>query len=165
MAKKKLYSLNALALECGRNFRTLSKALSNVKPDGKDSSGKPRWYISTTVAALAEHERRTGRVPARAAPERFDPAVEAQIAAIEISGAEVDALLKRLRAEPSVERRRTMVENGAGRCVGAHERALAATIGSGTDAFLRQLFVDQQMQAVMGQVADLCEWRVEEPGR
>jgi hypothetical protein len=44
MAKRKLYSLNALALECGRNFRTLSRALENVKPDGRAKDGKPRWF-------------------------------------------------------------------------------------------------------------------------
>jgi hypothetical protein len=163
MAKRKLYSLNALALECGRNFRTLSKALATVKPDGKAADGRARWYLATAISALAEHERQTGRVPTRAAPERYDPQTEAWCAEIETTGAAVDGLLAKLRAEPNVERRRALIEGGAGRCVGAHERALAASIGTGTDAFLRQLFVEQQMQAVMSQVVDLCQWRIEAP--
>jgi hypothetical protein len=161
MAKKKLYSLNALAIECGRNFRTLSKALATVKPDGKAPDGRPRWFLATAIQALADHERKTGRVASRTAVERFDPAVEAQIGAIEASGREVDGLLAKLRGEKSVERRREVIERGAGRCIGAHERALQATIGDGTDAFMRQLAVDHMMNLILREVSTLCEWHIE----
>jgi hypothetical protein len=160
MAKKKLYSLNSLALECGRNFRTVSRALENIRPDGKSADGRPRWFVSTCVQALAEHERKTGRVASRPAPERYDPAVEAQIGAIEASGVEVDKLLAQLRAERSVERRREMIEGGAGRCVGAFERALGQSIGAGASAPLRKVYVDKMLSDVLAEISALCQWHV-----
>ena len=162
MAKRKLYSLNALALECGRNFRTLSRALENVKPDGRAEDGKPRWFLSTAISALAERERLTGRPSSRTPPERFDPKVEREIREIEVSGAEVDSLLAKLRAEPAVERRREMIEQGAGRCIGQHERALVATIGTGADAPLRRTYIDTMLQGVLADVASLCQWSLTE---
>jgi len=160
MAKKKLYSLNALAIECGRNFRTLSRALSDIRPDGHAKDGKPRWHLATAISALADHERRTGRVQTRAALERYDPVVEAQIHALEASGREVDALLAKLRAESSVERRRALIEGGAGKSIGRLERAFEATV-TGRDAFLRRAFVDQQMAQMLAEIASLCEYRVD----
>lgn len=157
MAKRKTYSLNALATETARNFRTLSKALSDVRPDGKAADGKPRWYLATAVAALAEHERRTGRVPSRQVPERYDPMLEAQIREIEESGRDVDAFLAKLRAAATVELRREIVQT-KGRVVGKHERALTSSIGDGSDAFLCRLFVDEQMRMLLGEIATLCAW-------
>jgi hypothetical protein len=159
MTSKRLWSLSGLASETDRNFRTIAKALANVKPDGK-IAGKPAWHMSTAIAAVEEHTRRTGRVPTRAAPERFDPGLEAQIDAIETSGAEVDALLKELRAEPSVERRGEMIEGGAGKCIGWHERALLATVGTGVHAPLRRVYVHQMMAAALAEIEKLCAWKV-----
>jgi hypothetical protein len=159
---KKLWSMSGLAAEAGRNFRTLAKAMANVKPDGKAPDGTPRWFMATAISALDEHTRRTGRVPTRAVPERFDPQIEAWCSEIETTGAAVDALLKRLRGEQSVEHRRALIEGGAGKCIGKYGRALEVTV-TGPDAFLRRPFVDQQMSHVMAEVAALCEWRVETP--
>jgi hypothetical protein len=165
MAKRKLYSLSALATECGRNFRTLSKALSDVKPDGKAPDGKPKWHLATAISALAERERLTGRPSSRPALPRYDARLEAQIAGVEQTGREVDALLAALRAEPAVERRREMVERGDGRCIGAHMRALSASIGSGADAPLRRVFCDSMMERITSELLQLCEWRLDETGQ
>jgi hypothetical protein len=157
---KKLWSLSGLAEETGRNFRTLAKAMANVKPDGKAPDGGRRWYMATAVAALERHVAQTGRVPEKTV-ERFDPVLERQILEIELTGAEMDKLLARLRAEQSIERRRALIEGGAGKCVGAHERALTATIGTGSSAPLRQVFIDEMLRPVLAEVAALCEWRIE----
>jgi hypothetical protein len=155
MAAKKLWSLNALALELNRNFRTISRALERVKPDAK-VAGRPRWYMSTAVAALDAHVRATGREPDKVV-ERFDPTVEAQIHAVEVTGADVDKLLAQLRAEPMIDRRRKLIEQ-RGRCVGAHERALQVTVGEGVHAPLRQTYIDKMLGDVLGEVMSLCEW-------
>jgi hypothetical protein len=165
MPKKKLYSLNSLATECGRNFRTISRALESIRPDGKAPDGRPRWFLATAIQALADHERKTGRAASRTPPERYHPAVEAQIGAIEASGREVDKLLAQLRGEKSVERRREIVESGSAKCVGAHERALAASIGSAADAPLRRLFCDNMTSEITGEVLRLCEWHIIEAER
>jgi hypothetical protein len=157
---KRLWSLSGIAAETGRNFRTCARALERTKPDGKSKDGKPRWLLATAIAALAERERQAGRVPHRPVPERFDAKLEAQIAEIEESGKEVDALLAKLRGEKSIEARRALVESGAARVVGSHERALAATIGDGASAPLRRVFCDSMMERITSELLALCEWRV-----
>jgi hypothetical protein len=155
MAMKKLWSLNQLSIECGRNFRTLAKALSAVKPDAT-VAGKARWHLQTAIAALTAHERRmelqTGRVLTRPAPEKYDPKLEAQIATLEAATEEVDRFLKKLRAEPTVEGRRMLLQGGAGRCIGAFDAALQATVGDDGNAFLRKAFCDGQMGQLIGEV-------------
>jgi hypothetical protein len=158
MAKKQLWSLNGIANEVGKNFRTVSRALEDVRPDGGAKDGNPRWYLATAVAALGARARLTGRPSGSRAPERYDAKLEAQIAEIEHSGAEVDQLLARLRGEPSVARRREMIEAGGGKVVGAHERALVATIGDGATAPLRRVFCDSMMERITSELLQLCEW-------
>lgn len=159
---KKLWSLSSLAVELNRNFRTLRRALDGTKCDGK-IAGRPAFYMATAIAALDAHTMRTGYVRSKPAPERYDAALEEKIGAIEESGREVDALLAKLRGEKSVQRRRAMIEGGAGRCVGAHSRALQATVHDDANGPLRQCFVDAMMDHVMGEVAALCEWKIEQP--
>jgi hypothetical protein len=152
---KKLWSLSAIAAETSRNFRTVARALTGVKADGRSRDGKPRWHLSTAIAALDVHTTRTGRVPTRAVPERYDPILEAQIRSIEVTGAEVDKFLAELRAAP-VERRQELIETG-GKCVGRLERALRETIGDGTDAPLRAAYIDQMLGEVLNEALSLCE--------
>jgi hypothetical protein len=156
---KKLWSLSGLSSETGKNFRTVARALEGVRADGRAKDGKPVWRMATALAALDEHTRKTGRVQHRPAPDRFDPQTEAWCSEIETTGAAVDALLKQLRAEQSVEHRRALIEGGAGKCIGGYGRALEVTV-TGPDAFLRRAFVDQQMSHVLAEIASLCEWRV-----
>jgi hypothetical protein len=152
---KQLLSLSGLASAMGKNFRTISKALADVKPDGR-LAGRPAFLMSTAIAALEEHTRRTGYVRAKPAPVRYDAELETKIAELEAATDAVDAFLKKLRAEPSVERRRTM----PARCIGRLDRALQAVIGDGTDAFLRKLFADDTIGRVIGEHLDLCNWEI-----
>ena len=130
-----------------------------MKPDGKAPDGRPRWYLSTAVAALAERERLTGRVSSRPAPERYDPVLEAQILEIERTAVVLDEFRGRLRSTEGVEERRLLVER-EGKCVGAHERALQATVGDGDHAFTNQLYVDRMMDLILRELRALCEWTV-----
>jgi hypothetical protein len=165
MPTKRLWSLNGLALELNRNFRTISRALLQTKPDAT-VAGRPRWHMQTAVRALTQHERRmeqqTGRVLTRPAPEKFDPVLEAKIHEVEITGKEADAFLAQLRALPTVAERRELVESGAGKVIGKHEKALEATIpiGDGDHAFTNQLYVDHMMNMILRELCALCEWTV-----
>jgi hypothetical protein len=159
MAKRKLYSLNSLSTECGRNFRTLSRALSDTPPDGK-VAGRPAWFMQTALGALDRHVATTGRIPSRPAPARFDPALERQILEIEASGKALDEFLVRLRAATVADRRR-LVE-AEGKVFGRHQRALAATVGTGTEAPLRRVYVDTMLGAVQAELLELCEWKLNE---
>jgi hypothetical protein len=113
--------------------------------------------MATAIAALEEHERRTGRVQHRAVPERFDPRLEAQIGEIEAAGELADALVKKLRALPDVPARVALMETGAGKCVGRYERALEATVaGPDVGEPLRRVFVDRMHEDLIGELVALC---------
>jgi hypothetical protein len=97
---------------------------------------------------------RTGYVRSKPAPERYDPKLEAQIAEIEASGGEVDTLLKKLRALPDAAARRALIESGAGRCVGRHERALRASAG---DDDVMMSYVELKiMPIILNELQSLC---------
>lgn len=52
---KKLWSLNALETETGRDRRTIGKALAGVTADGKLGS-RDAWHLSTVLVALARYD-------------------------------------------------------------------------------------------------------------
>jgi phage terminase Nu1 subunit (DNA packaging protein) len=64
----RLWSINALATELGRDRRTIAKALRQVAPDGKADGGKA-WFMTTALAALAAADQ-----PRK--PDDLDPAQE-----------------------------------------------------------------------------------------
>jgi hypothetical protein len=154
----KLWSISGLASETGRNFRTVSRALEGVRPDDKAPDGKPRWRMETAIKALADHTARTGRVPDKVV-QRYDPALERQILEVERTAVVLDDFRGRLRSTEGVEERRLLVER-EGKCVGAHERALQATVGEGNHAITNQLYVDRQMDLILRELRVLCEWTV-----
>jgi hypothetical protein len=154
-AKRALYSINRLSDETGRNQRTIARALADTPPDGR-IAGRPAFHLATALDALAAHERRTGRQPNRSMPPRADHELETKIAELEAATEQVDAFLKTLRAEPTVEGRRAL----DAKCIGRLDRALAATIGTGSGAFLRKVFCDDQMGQLIAEVMALCEWTV-----
>lgn len=51
MARGKLWSINALADELGKDRRTLSKFLTSIPPDGK-LNGNPAWRLQTVLNAI-----------------------------------------------------------------------------------------------------------------
>jgi hypothetical protein len=156
MAKnKKLLFLNLYSRECGR--QNLSRALSHVKPDGKVAS-RPAWFMSTSLNALDRHVALTGRLPTKAARERYDPVLERQILEVMTTGGELHAFLSSLRDAPTVEDRRRLVEKH-GKVFGRHERALVTTIGEGAHARLCRNYVNEMLGEALHEVFTLCEWR------
>ena len=50
----KLWTVNGLATELGRDRRTIAKALDGVPPDGAVGKGRG-WYLTTAIRALEAH--------------------------------------------------------------------------------------------------------------
>ena len=110
--RPKLWSLSGLAVELGRNVRTVSAALANVPADGDLTVKGKRydgWTIETALRALGP---RTGDARAAANCDELK-----QIAA------ELEDGFERLRKEPDIERRRKLAEK-VGPLVGKLDRAL-----------------------------------------
>lgn len=51
-----LYSISGLAVELGRDRRTVAAALSSVRPDGRKAQ-HPAWYLQTALDALGGKRR------------------------------------------------------------------------------------------------------------
>jgi fermentation-respiration switch protein FrsA (DUF1100 family) len=51
---KKLFSINGLATELGRDRRTLAKRLDGVPPDGVLPGGHNGWHMTTVLASLED---------------------------------------------------------------------------------------------------------------
>ena len=54
---RQLFSISALAVELGRDRRTIAAALSSVPPDGKKGTHRV-WYLQTALDALDPMRRR-----------------------------------------------------------------------------------------------------------
>jgi hypothetical protein len=50
-----LFSIESLAVELGRDRRTIAKALRDVTPDGKIGS-RPAWRLQTALKAMKRRE-------------------------------------------------------------------------------------------------------------
>jgi hypothetical protein len=152
LKSQKLWSLNALANELGRNMRTVTRAMRDVRPDGQNGR-HPVWRLSTALRAMQDYERKSDRFPA-AVPDMLDE--------IEEASAEVHDMFERMHAEPDVERRRKILEEH-GRCVGRLHRAIEADIAS-RDEGHRALFgpwARDQFAAIAAETLSLCQWRLE----
>jgi hypothetical protein len=55
---KKLYSLNSLSEELGRDRRLVTRALDGVRPDG-ELFGRPAWFLRTALGAIDPSVRST----------------------------------------------------------------------------------------------------------
>ncbi len=114
--KAKLWSLNGLAVELGRDVRTLGKALSGVQPDGMVGKN-PGYHIETALSAL----RRRGA--ARSGQPGDKAEAEAIFIELEELAVAIDEGFKKLRNEPDIKKRREMATE-VGPLIGKLERAL-----------------------------------------
>src|SRR5262245_60572487 len=111
MSAPHLWSIGAIANETGHDRRTVTRVLADVKPDGEISGGHAGWRTKTVIAAFRAYDRRP----------RNDDQPPAEFAELQAAAEAVENLLKRLRAEVSVDQRRRMMEAEGSR-VGVLER-------------------------------------------
>jgi hypothetical protein len=154
----RLFSIEGLAVELGRDRRTVAKALRGVPAEG-ETSGRPAWRIATAVAALRRREDTNGG--------SNHHALEVATREAERLADEIEEAFERMRQQPDViERRRMAVKYGP--LVGALERALQAGLdalspGPAEREFLG-LFQDHMIGNVMGEFLDICQWRLRVDG-
>ena len=150
--KPKLYSINALAREFRHNERTVARAMRGMRPDGR--IGKhPGWHLATASNAMRAYADHSAHLLGRTG-------ADDKLAALMPAADRVDALLKGLRAEPDIERRRQLLRQN-GRCVGELERVLEAVFeAAGPEApALFRPWLSEQLIEIMSETLALCEMR------
>jgi hypothetical protein len=143
----RIYSLNALATELGRDRRTLGKALSHTRPDGKCEDGSDGWYLRTALQRLGD-----GR-------DRY--ADDADLNMLEAASAAVDDLLDALRAEPNVKKRRELLKR-EGYAIGEFTAALDRVRAGHSDSarMVEGPFVDGMVGAAIAEALHLCNLEI-----
>jgi hypothetical protein len=109
-----LFSIESLAVELGRDRRTIAKALRDVPADG-ESNGRPVWRITTALRAM---QRRDGN-------DRGSDGIEQLLAEIERLASDLEAGFDQARDEPNLEKRREILRE-IGPCRGALDRSMEA---------------------------------------
>ena len=149
----KLYSLNGLSTELQRDRRTIGKALARVAPDGKTASGDPAWHLTTALTALDRSEDRRSH----------HGGDNRDIDEVEVASQKLHELFERLRAEPSVEKRRQMVDDGEGAVIGAFARAVERAQSQSSEVMraVAAPFADQMVGGAVGELCRLCDWELD----
>jgi len=150
----RLHSVNGLAIEIGRDRRTVAKALVGRVPDGQ-VNGRPGWLIRTALDALEQHDR----------PRRVErsgdevPLGEEQLRKIETAAKLLESLLGRLSLEPDLELRRAIVGRH-GHVVG--DLNMLMEQANSTAAAASRPLLEWVREAVIGEaIAEIitaCEW-------
>jgi hypothetical protein len=154
---KKLYSINALADELGRDRRTIDRALTGVEPDGM-ARGHPAWFLTTALAHI-EPRGANGEDSDAGQEERARHADE-----IEWLARECDRALDRLRAEPDLGKRREMAAGGMLHCVGALDRELERSrqLLDPAVAPLMKEHIDRISGRALAEFLHLCQWKLDD---
>jgi hypothetical protein len=148
---RKLFSVNALADELGRDRRTIDRALTGVLPDGV-ARGHPAWFLSTALRYVEP------RLPGQQGVE--DQRVRAADR-IEALAREVDVALRELAAEPSVARRRKMVEGGHLHIFGQFDTALMDdSVLNETERIITREHRNRISATALRRILQLCDWTV-----
>lgn len=155
----KLYSLNGLATELQRDRRTVGKALSHTKPDGETPTGDPAWHLTTALSALGQAEDRRSH--------HHGGGDNRDIDELEFVERKLRTFFAKLKAEPSIEKRRKMVDDGEGAIVGEFCRAVERTQGQSGPAIANVAgpYVDRMIGGVIGELFRLCRWELVDDGK
>jgi hypothetical protein len=153
----KLWSLNALSVETGRNPRTIAHALRHTAADGELPGRHKGWLLTTALAALAAYERNSDQLGHGA----HRPSGDETLDQIEAAARRVDEMLVRLRREPDVGRRREILKQEGG-IVGALDRAFAADFDRQGEKgrLVFQPFADNVMRQTIAEITELCEYKL-----
>jgi hypothetical protein len=137
-----------------RDRRSVRVALRDVPPDGQDSRGRDAW-------AMSKYDANIGRQPSGSAGSQRVSRLANELSTIV---ERLDAGLKRLRAEPDLERRRELA-NVVGPDVGALDNAFAAVHDAlpQDDRPLCEMVRDGCVGQAAGELLALCRMQLDEP--
>jgi hypothetical protein len=145
---RKLYSLNALAEELGRDRRLVTRALDGVSPDG-ELFGRPAWFLRTALSAIDPSDRPSGDA-------------ESVVDELEAIGDELRANLRKLASIKSIEDRRKYVEGGAFRKLGKFVEGLVAAAKDDADRMIMRSFAEREIAGpIISEMMRLCEMKLE----
>jgi hypothetical protein len=157
----KLWSINALANELGRNQRTVARALRDVPADGTTEFGHPGWHLATALKALERRARQNfsnsfdGQGVGISKTQQADEIERAALA--------VEKSMERLRAINDLEARRRLAQSGSFHVpVGPLTEALRASIDHQQEGLAPMLAiaVDTIEARLVGEVLDLLQWNL-----
>src|SRR5438093_9673609 len=144
-----VFTREALAVELGRDRRTIAKALRDVRPDG-ELNGRPAWRLTTALDAMRKRER---------ANRGDGDDVDSLCDEMERVAAQLEASLDCLRREPDVATRRIMVRNIGGG-VGVLDELMerAAADAKPHEQGILQIVRDRVVGDAINEILSLCEW-------
>lgn len=150
----KLFSISALSTELARDRRTIAKALSHTRPDGKTAGGDDAWFLVTALTALDRKEDRRGR---------HGGGDDGDIRELEFVERKLRAFFEKLRAEPDIEKRRAMIEAGEAAVLGEFERALEHARAHNSEATrqVEQPFINQMLGGMISELLSLCQLKLD----
>ena len=144
-----------------RDRRSVKIALRYVRGEQIDAQGRTRWRLSTIIAALRKYDQQIAeRASNGGRPLPVDPSNGSDLIEVERAAHELDALMKRLRREPDISKRRTIVEGGAGKLVGALKDAMdvANRTLAPHERPLVEAYCDGIMGGVISEMLGLLKW-------
>jgi hypothetical protein len=152
-----LWTQNALAIELGRDIRTVARALKHIPPDGKIGK-RDGWRMTSAVVALARHEAASDQLARRRSNgDGSNDSLDQLVGTAE----RVEEMLVRLRREPDLERRRKILQEHGSK-VGALDRALKTDCerrGPEAEIVLAPVR-DRMLSAVIGEVLALTDMEI-----
>jgi hypothetical protein len=148
MSGRKLYSINALSEEIGIDRRTMASRLRDFSPDGQ-INGHAAYHLGTALSAVFE-----------GGPASVPDQLATALRHVERIAADLQRGLDSIELEPSVDRRREMVQQ-FGHLVGDLGRALEATTNSDLERTVMGPFFERAVGGSIGTILHLCEWNLE----
>jgi hypothetical protein len=143
----KVFSINGASEILERDRRTIARAMRHVTPDAKER-GQPRWRMKTILDALGQTGVQTERRNDGGSQRAFLNSLYEQF----------DAAYDRMRAEPSLEKRRAMTLKLAPLIEQTDRLQREVSAAEGEPELLTQLRADKIYMLIMRGFEGPCEW-------
>jgi hypothetical protein len=143
----RFWTIGALAVELGRDPRTIASALKHTPPEGKDGRHRA-WLMTTAMTALEPVARR---------PRPSSRGEESAIDAAEATWEDLRRGFERLEAEKDVNARRVMARDTVGPLVKELEASLNAVWRSDQDRLIFSPLRDKLIAVAISTLVELCQ--------
>jgi hypothetical protein len=146
-----LFSINRLSQLLEKDRGTITRAVRDLPPDGRDRQKNPRWKISTVVEAMSQQSGSSS-----------NPRMTALADELEVVGNEAIEVLEQLRALPSITERRKYAQSGACTVIGRLNKALEACEQSlrPADRGVWAITTDVAIGQAIAEIMSLCNFKI-----